>query len=280
VHFLDTLEKLSPPFKRFLGFTLIGVIGTLDILTGYEMAFSIFYVMPISFAGWLMDRRIGILASLLSTFVWLLTDLSGHIYTNPVVPLWNTLVRLTFFCLVAVLLSALKSTMEREKASARTDHLTGAGNLRFFLELLQKEIDRSLRYKHPFTLVYIDLDNFKTVNDQFGHVVGDEVLRSLVTYITTHVRKTDAVARLGGDEFALLLPETTEESARIALTKLHSGLLEKMEQNKWSVTFSVGVLTCCAPLVKADELVRMADELMYSVKYEGKNAITYSTYKG
>jgi diguanylate cyclase (GGDEF)-like protein len=279
--FLDILEKkLSLPFKRFLGFTLIGVIGTLDILTGYQMAFSIFYVMPISFAGWLLGRRIGILASLVSTFIWLLTDLSGHIYANPIVPLWNTLVRLTFFCFVALLLSALKSTMEREKALARTDYLTGAGNLRFFLELLQKEIDRSLRYKHPFTVVYIDLDNFKTVNDQFGHVVGDEVLRSLVTYITIHVRKTDALARLGGDEFALLLPETDQESARIALTKLHKGLMEEMHRNKWSITFSVGVLTCNAPLLKADELVRMADEVMYSVKYGGKNAVTYSTYTG
>jgi len=280
MNFLDILEKLSPPFKRFLGFALIGVIGTLDILTEYSMAFSIFYVMPISFAGWLMGRRIGILASLISTFVWLLTDLSGHIYTNPIVPLWNTLVRLTFFCLVTLLLSALKSSMERERAVARTDYLTGAGNLRFFLELLQKEIDRSLRYQHPFTLVYIDVDNFKTVNDQFGHIIGDEVLRTLVRNITTHVRKTDTVARLGGDEFALLLPETTQESARVAISKLQDGLLKEMQQNKWPITFSVGVLTCSAPPVKAGELVRIADELMYSVKYGGKNAITYSTYAG
>jgi len=170
--------------------------------------------------------------------------------------------------------------MERERAVARTDYLTGAGNLRFFLELLQKEIDRSLRYQHPFTLVYIDVDNFKTVNDQFGHIIGDEVLRTLVRNITTHVRKTDTVARLGGDEFALLLPETTQESARVAISKLQDGLLKEMQQNKWPITFSVGVLTCRAPPVKAGELVRIADELMYSVKYGGKNAITYSTYAG
>jgi diguanylate cyclase (GGDEF)-like protein len=273
---LDTLEKSSPPLKRFLGFAIIGVIGTLDILTGYEMAFSLFYVMPISLAGWLMGRKSGLLSSLLSTLVWLLTDLSGHIYEGPAVPIWNTLVRLSFFSLVGLLLSALRSSVEHEKVLARTDYLTGVVNLRFFLELLQKEIDRSLRYLHPFTVVYVDLDNFKTVNDQFGHVVGDEVLRSLVTYITTHVRKTDVVARLGGDEFALLLPETTQESARIALTKLRDSLLEEMQRNSWPITFSVGVLTCTAPPVKADELVRMADELMYSVKSGGKNAIVYS----
>ena len=277
---IDTLEKSSPSLKRFLGFALIGVIGTLDILTGYEMAFSLFYVMPISLAGWLMGRKSGLLSSLLSTLIWLLTDLAGHIYTGPVVPVWNTMVRLSFFCVVALLLSELRSSTEHEKALARTDYLTGAANLRFFLELLQKEIDRSLRYAHPFTIVYIDLDNFKTVNDQFGHIIGDEVLQTLVRYITTHVRKTDAAARLGGDEFALLLPETTQESARVALTKLRDGLLEEMQQNKWPITFSIGVLTCTAPPVKADELVRMADELMYSVKSGGKNAIVYSIYAG
>ena len=244
------------------------------------MAFSLFYVMPISLAGWLMGRKSGLLSSLLSTLVWLLTDLSGHIYEGPVVPIWNTLVRLSFFCLVGLLLSALRSSVKHEKALARTDYLTGAANLRFFLELLQKEIDRSLRYLHPFTVVYIDLDNFKAVNDKFGHLLGDEVLQMLVSYITTHIRKTDVTARLGGDEFALLLPETTQESARVVLTKLRDGLLEEMQRNNWPITFSIGVLTCTAPPVKAEELVRIADELMYSVKSGGKNAIVYSNYAG
>jgi diguanylate cyclase (GGDEF)-like protein len=253
----------------------------LDFLTGYEIAFSLFYVMPISLLTWSTCRWPGIIAAIASALVWLWADVvSGHVYLYPVIPLWNALIRLSFFIIIALLLSRLKDTMEREKALARTGYLTGAVNSRLFFDLFQVEIDRSQRYEHPFTLAYIDLDNFKTVNDQFGHLVGDEVLRTVVRYVKTHIRKTDVVARLGGDEFALLLPETTQESAHVALTKLHDGLLEEMQQNQWSITFSVGVLTCNATPPKTDELVRMVDELMYSVKYEGKNAIVYSTYAG
>lgn len=152
IDLINTLERQSDPVKRFLGFALIGIIGTLDILTGYRMALSLFYVMPISAAGWLLGKRSGLLASLLSTLIWLLTDLAGHLYNGPAVPIWNTLVRLTFFSLTALLLSALRSSIEHEKTLARTDYLTGVANLRFFSELLQKEIDRSSRYLHPFTL--------------------------------------------------------------------------------------------------------------------------------
>lgn len=277
INFIGILERQPDPVKRFLGFALIGIIGTLDIITGYKLAFSLFYVMPISAAGWLLGRRSGILASILSTLIWLLTDLSGHLYTSPVIPLWNTLVRLAFFCLIGLLLSTLRNSIEHEKLLARTDHLTGIANVRFFSVLLQREIDRSVRYMHPFTLAYLDLDNFKAVNDQFGHTVGDDVLRKLVSHITAHVRKTDILARLGGDEFALLLPETAQESARTALSNLQKSLLREMQKNNWPITFSIGAVTCQAPMVTADELVRMADELQYSVKTTGKNAIAYSS---
>jgi len=281
VNFLANLEKQSQPSKILLGFALIGAIGILDFLTGYELAFSLFYVIPIFLATWLIGRRHGIMASLGSAFVWLGADVaSGHFYSHPLIPIWNTLIRLSFFVIIALLLSTSKSAMEREKEFARTDYLTGAVNGRLFFELVQMEIDRLQRYEHPFTLVYVDLDNFKTVNDQFGHLTGDQVLRTVVNYAKKHLRKIDVIARLGGDEFALLLPETSQESARVALAKLQGGLLEEMQQNNWSITFSVGVLTCNAAPPKTDELVKMADELMYSVKRGNKNSIKYSTYPG
>jgi diguanylate cyclase (GGDEF)-like protein len=95
-----------------------------------------------------------------------------------------------------------------------------------------------------------------------------------------YLRKTDVVARLGGDEFALLLPETDQDSARVAFTKIQGGLLEEMRQSNWPVTFSIGVLTCNAVPHTTDELVKMTDELMYAVKLNSKNAIKYSAYAG
>jgi diguanylate cyclase (GGDEF)-like protein len=92
------------------------------------------------------------------------------------------------------------------------------------------------------------------------------------------MRKTDICARLGGDEFALLLPETDQEFARQAISKIQAELLKEMGQNHWPVTFSMGVLTCQVAPPSTDELVKMADDLMYQVKRGGKNGIKYSTY--
>jgi diguanylate cyclase (GGDEF)-like protein len=256
-------------------------VGALDFLTGYELAFSLFYLIPISMLAWLGSQRLGILAAFASASVWLAADVAaGSSYSRLFIYVWNTFIRLSFFVITVLLLSTTKKTLEREKELARTDYLTGAANSRFFYDLLQMEIDRFQRYKRLFTLAYIDLDNFKTVNDRFGHLEGDRVLRTLVESAKKSLRKTDVVARLGGDEFALLLPETDLESARLVIAKIHASLLKEMRRSHWPVTFSIGVLTCNAFPGTADELVKKTDELMYAVKCGGKDAIRYSVYTG
>lgn len=141
------------------------------------------------------------------------------------------------------------------------------------------EIERSQRYGHPITLVYIDLDNFKMVNDQWGHRTGDQVLMVTVECIIKELRKTDIVARLGGDEFAILLPETDAEASRIVTSKLQRSLLDEMLQNQWPVTFSIGVVTFMDIPDSDDKVIQIADELMYTVKNDGKNGISYSVYR-
>ncbi len=281
MNLLTYFEKQSKSYIVVTGFALIGVIGVADFLTGYELAFSVFYVIPISLVTSFTNRRLGLVTSLASAFVWLVADIAtGHPYSYSLIQIWNTLIRLAFFVLITLLLSALRGATERERELARVDYLTGVANSRLFYELAQMEIDRCQRYGHPFTLAYVDLDNFKGVNDQFGHSIGDHVLRSVVSSARKHLRKTDVVARLGGDEFALLLPETDQESARGVLSRIQGNLLEEMRQSNWPITFSIGVLTCSSAPYTTDELVRMADDLMYSVKRDGKNAIKYSTYEG
>jgi diguanylate cyclase (GGDEF)-like protein len=281
VNYLAKLEKQKKPLLIFLGFIAIGVIGVIDFLTGYEFSLSVFYVLPISFVTWLTSRRFGLLASLTSAVVWLSADMAtGHFYSNTFIPIWNTLIRFAFFIVITLLLCALKRALHRESELARTDYLTGAVNLRYFYELAQLEIDRLQRYGHPFTLAYIDLDGFKTINDQFGHTTGDLVLQRIVGTIKKHMRKTDVCARLGGDEFALILPETDQECASPAISKIQGELLEEMRQNQWPVTFSIGALTCQVAPLTTDELVKMADGLMYKVKRDGKNGVNYATYAG
>ncbi len=281
VKFFRHFEMLGKPYWILIGFTLIAGIGFLDILTGYELAFSLFYLIPIFLLAWYAGQGLGVAAAVASAFAWLVADvLAGSSYAYPFVYAWNTLIRFIFFMITVFLLANLKTALKREKELARMDYLTGAINSRYFLELLQMEIDRFQRYEHPFTLAYIDLDSFKAVNDQFGHSVGDEVLHMVVGAAKTCLRKTDLLARLGGDEFALLLPETDGDSARVTIPKVRDGMARAMQAKNWSVTFSIGVVTCKAAPPAAEELLRQADELMYAVKRSGKKAIAYSTYAG
>ncbi len=283
MNLLAALEKHShPTYKPVLAtFALTGLIGVIDYTIGYELSFSVFYVLPIALITWLTNLRFGLLLSLVSAFVWIAADLgTGHLYSHPLIPVWNTLIRLAFFVIISLLIASLKKSADLEKALARTDNLTGAVNSRFFYQLAQMEIDRVQRYQRPFTLAYIDLDNFKAVNDQHGHPVGDEVLRQVVSSARRHLRATDVIARLGGDEFVLLLPETDETSARVALSKIQQGLLDTMRQGNWPVTFSIGALTCHVAPETTEALVKMADKLMYSIKHTCKNSIKYSTYTG
>ena len=136
MNYLAKLEKQNKPFLVIGGVILIGIIGILDFLTGYEISFSAFYVLPISLITWITNRWIGLLASLASATVWLCADLAtNHLYSHPLIPAWNTLIRFAFFIIITILLSALKRALQRESELARTDHLTGAVNMRFFYEL-------------------------------------------------------------------------------------------------------------------------------------------------
>ena len=277
---LASLEIRSQPFWAITGFALIVAVGIVDFLTGYEIAFSLFYLIPVSLVTWFAGKRLGIMAAIGSALVWYISDIaSGHTYSHPAILFWNTGIRTSFFFIVTALLLALRKALEREKELARVDNLTGAVNARFFSYLAQREVGHSLRSKHPLTVAYIDLDNLKTINDQFGHNTGDKVLRTVANTASSQMRVTDVVARLGGDEFALLLPETGQEDAQVFISKIQRSLLSEMRKNDWPVTFSIGVLTCTEIPGTVGEMIKMSDDLMYSVKENGRNNVSYSVIR-
>lgn len=262
-----------------IGFLLIIVIGLLDYITGYEYAFSVFYVLPIFLITWYSTRKIGFVACVTSAIVWFWADTStGHPYSNYLVPYWNTFIRFSFFIIIAHLLFALKSALQRERDLSITDYLTGASNSRYFFEIVQMEINRLERSQRPFTIAYLDVDNFKIINDTFGHNEGDLVLKTIVSSLKSKIRNSDLVARLGGDELVLFFPDTNQEAAKIILPKIQEVLMNEMAKKNWMVTFSIGVVTCTVAPRNVDELIKTADELMYSVKRNGKNMVKYSVY--
>lgn len=275
-NYLDKIPKTVIPAIAVL---LIVLLGTVDRLLGYEISFSIFYLLPIAFVAWFDKRSHAVIVSVLSAATWLWADISsGHTYSHFAIPVWNSVMRLGFFLIAAYSLSAIRRLLEKEQSLARVDFLTGVINRRAFNEVARTEIDRALRFSRPFTIAYIDIDNFKQVNDTLGHNQGDSLLQLVAKTLRDNTRSIDIVSRLGGDEFAILFPETNEENAQTAISKVRVELLDIVKNGRWSVTFSIGAVTCYESR-NLDELMKEADDLMYSVKESGKNRIEYKTLK-
>ena len=210
--------------------------------------------------------------------VWGVADaLSGAKYSSDWILVWNSFIRLTFFLITVFSVEEAKE-LDREKNISRSDCTTGAMNSRFFRVLAEREMHRSVRSRRPFTTAYIDLDNFKTTNDVFGHAIGDEVLRTVAASMQQNLRKTDLVARLGGDEFVVLLPEVGLETAAGVISKLHRKLTSEMEKHGWPTTFSIGVVTFTEVPRSVDEMLSVTDHVMYSVKHGPKNNIRYAEF--
>src|SRR5918996_428910 len=279
--FFEAFENRSPLFWTVVGITIIGLLGILDYATGNELTLSLFYLIPIVLITWVVDRDTGLFMSFISGLTLLGAEIAaGQTYSHPLFYFLNTLVRTLFYVVVVYLVTELQKSRREEQLAARTDFVTGAVNARYFNELLQMEISRIRRYPHPITLVYVDVDNFKLVNDLFGHKIGDDVLRCIATELKSQLRVTDTVARLGGDEFVMLLPSTRQPEAHLVVSKVYTYLIEKMRQRSWPVTFSMGVVTCEFSPYSAEQLVNMADELMYEVKNSTKNDIRFRTWMG
>lgn len=278
---LEAIENKPPGFGYAVGIVSIGLLGAMDFLTGNEITFSLFYLVPIVLVTWTVNQKAGLLMSILSALALLVAELAaGQTYSHPLIPFSNTLIRAVFYLVVTYLVSELKKAQKEEQRAARTDFVSGAVNARYFHELLQMEIVRIRRYPHPITIVYMDIDNFKLVNDLFGHNIGDDVLRSIASELKSQLRNTDIIARVGGDEFALLLPSTRQPEAEVVLSKVRPNLLEAMKRRNWPVTFSMGAVTCMAPPYSAEQLISMADELMYEVKNSTKNNVRFVTWGG
>jgi diguanylate cyclase (GGDEF)-like protein len=173
--------------------------------------------------------------------------------------------------MTVLLISELRTLYDREHTLSRVDALTRIGNRRAMFELLSAERNRAQRHHLPLTLAYLDLDGFKQVNDKFGHHTGDRLLVEVAQTVHKTLRPSDFVARMGGDEFAILLPDTQSGTATAALNRVRSALDRCMQQKRWPVTFSVGVVTFLNVPQSADDMMRRADETMYAAKAAGKN---------
>jgi diguanylate cyclase (GGDEF)-like protein len=257
------------------GFALVALIGGFDYLMGPRLSFVIFYLVPIALGAWWGGFAQGILLSMAAALTWQLVEVVGGAPAPPFIHLWNGAARFGIFVITSSLLSRLRVSLLLEKKMARSDALTGAANGRTFYEMVSQTVERALRTDQPITLAYLDLDNFKWLNDKLGHAAGDEALIDLVRTIHHNIRVTDLLARLGGDEFALLLPECSRADAQIILERIQERFTQQMQRKKWPVTLSMGAMTFPQPLRDVDAMVRRVDELMFQAKQAGKNRIVH-----
>ena len=161
---------------------------------------------------------------------------------------------------------------------ATTDSLTELFNRRHFLAMAHAEWERFQRYQRPLSLLILDIDNFKSVNDRYGHAVGDEAIKAVTRCCTGAKRASDIVGRIGGEEFAILLPETDASPAGVVAGRILERISEEVlsaHSIHFRVTASIGAATASLGMSDFDALMRSADEALYRAKNDGRNRVVH-----
>ena len=274
---LTALQNLPPASK--LTYTLatiagIVLIGAIDYSSGIEYRVFPLYFLPVSLAAWRLDRRSAFAASVSCTLIWIVVNgAAGLHFSSTRVWVFNATTLFCAFAAIGHLIGQLRLSADRERELSRTDGLTSLLNARAFNQEVERILLLGHRHRHPVTLAYIDLDNFKAVNDTLGHHGGDAVLRRAADVFRASLRGGDIAARLGGDEFVVLLPETNSTGAMGVLERLRAELAETLSQERCPVTVSVGAVSFTIPPMDVAAMLRHADALMYSAKASGKNRV-------
>lgn len=245
-----------------------------DYATGVEFRIFPLYLIPLSWISWQGGRRSALASAFICAISWVASNYyAGLRFSLGAIWAANFLMQTLSFVIVGVLIAELRRVLEREREVSRRDDLTGLLNSRAFYEETERILAISRRHGRPLAIGYIDLDNFKAVNDQLGHHAGDELLRRASELLERCVRSGDVLGRLGGDEFAILLPETGPDGTRALLERLRHRLAGMLGEGPVQVTASVGALACITPPEDMEQLIRRADSLMYAAKSEGRNRV-------
>jgi diguanylate cyclase (GGDEF)-like protein len=259
------------------GALLMILLAWADALLGHDIALDDLYFLPVVLAAWRRAAGLSLFLAIFGSVAYFVGEFhTGYAQVHLMQAFWDMGMLTGALVVVSVLLSHLRKSLDREQKLARTDILTGLANRRTFYERVALEIERMRRAPRPLSLAYMDVDDFKEVNDRHGHAAGDEVLRAVADVLRRGLRQMDLAGRIGGDEFVVLLPETGPEGAITCLTDLQRGLEAAMAERKWPVRCSIGAVTFLRPPVSEDDLVRRADALMYGVKHSGKGQLRHA----
>jgi diguanylate cyclase (GGDEF)-like protein len=274
------LLRTQPPAKLIaLTLILLGLCAYADYSSPPEIAFTVFYLIPIAIAAYFLTDRFAFVIIVTSAALWYGANLpEDHRLEEGGIHLWNAVTRLLIFLTVGGLVAAVRRSWQQQHELAHTDFLTSLPNRRHFSDLLETEIQRAGRSGRWLSVSYLDVDDFKMLNDYLGHATGDTLLREVALLIRKGLRDSDTAARIGGDEFAILFPDTDSATVSDLCRTLHESLTAHVRSRDWPVSFSIGVLTCPTPPADSRQLLHEVDEIMYKAKRAGKNRIHHEIY--
>ncbi len=254
------------------------LVGAADFgiarVAGNAFVLTALYLVPVGFAAFVAGTASGLAVALVASASQALAtyDLRVAAQKDWAIP-FSVLLEFVVFAGAAYTLGGLRRYVEFEREVSRHDLLTGIRNARGFRQAAERELERVRRRPVPLSLVYLDLDNFKAVNDSVGHAAGDAVLRSVGQALGRSLRTVDVVARLGGDEFVALLPDTDAEACRATVSRLYLLLSQALASTGYAVTVSIGATTFLVEPASVDDLIGEADRAMYAVKRGAKNGV-------
>ena len=258
----------------------------------YHVIFSIVsvmvassYIFGIALYSWMTGNRsarfflLGAISGLIGAFVTALTVMSIIPYSYITYKANDFGMYIDVVLLSIALADRMKITQEkklRAEKEAQTDILTGLQNRRAYYEISSREYQRLLRYHRDFSVIMVDIDDFKEINDNYGHHEGDSVLKSIAFIIKENIRENDYAFRLGGDEFLILLPETNEEKAYHLAERMRSEIENiKLQSTTYTyrISSSFGISQFIENDVNLEAVAKRADEALYQVKNSGKNRV-------
>ena len=275
-----------PIFRYFViisGFIILIILRQLFKAFGVSLGYL--YITLIALSGFWFGIKGGIITALSAFIIFTVEVNIFSLWIARDIVLKTMIFRLLVYFLSGIAIGHLSQSEKKIRKKleflAGQDELTGFFNFRFTLELLKKEIERCKRYRKNLTVAVIDIDNFKDINDNYGHLVGNDSLQALSNTIKNNLRETDIAGRYGGDEFLLIFPESTCEQGREILTRIKTLMSNfqitssfLLHKNTISLTFSAGLASFSPYNKTMDALINSADKALYQAKKEGKNRIS------